>query len=66
MTREQFKELWESNNEGGGITFNDIADCAISWGVSSCPYTQEMRVVQYQVLVEAKTNDAEEFNPYKM
>lgn len=31
-TKEKFKELWESDN-GGGITFDDIADCAKDWGI---------------------------------
>lgn len=30
MTKEEFKVRWESNENGGGITFNDIANCAIS------------------------------------
>lgn len=28
MTKEQFKKRWESDDRGGGITFNDVADCA--------------------------------------
>lgn len=32
MTREQFKTCWESSEDGGGITYDDIADCAIAWG----------------------------------
>jgi len=31
MTKEQFKTKWESNVSGGGITYNDIADCAVAW-----------------------------------
>lgn len=34
MTKQEFKVRWESDANGGGITFNDIANCAGSWGVS--------------------------------
>jgi hypothetical protein len=36
-TKEEFKRLWESNDNGGGITFDDIADCAKAWGLYSTP-----------------------------
>lgn len=29
MTKAQFKKRWDSNEDGGGITFDDIAQCAI-------------------------------------
>ena len=32
MTKKDFKELWESNDDGGGITNQDVANCAIEWG----------------------------------
>lgn len=34
MTKEKFKKRWESNDNGGGITYEDIAKCAIKWGIS--------------------------------
>lgn len=32
MTKAQFKKYWDSNEDGGGITFDDIAQCAADWG----------------------------------
>lgn len=36
-TKEEFKFLWESNEDGGGITWGDIADCAVAWGIAKMP-----------------------------
>lgn len=36
-TKEKFKELWESDKYGGGITYDDCADCAKAWGLYSNP-----------------------------
>ncbi len=63
MTKIQFKQKWESNSDGGGITFDDIAECAKLWGISSSPKTQPIDKITYKVLKAAGTNDAEDFNP---
>jgi hypothetical protein len=63
MTKEEFKTRWESNDNGGGITYDDIANCAVAWGISRTPKTRRIDVIRYQVLVEAGTVDAEEFKP---
>ena len=63
MTKDEFKTRWESNDDGGGITFDDIADCAKRWGIFSRPRTARIDLVRYRVLVAAGTNDAEEFKP---
>lgn len=63
MTKEEFKIRWESSEDGGGITFNDIAQCAVKWGINSRPKTSDMNKVFYAVLKAANTNDFEEFNP---
>ena len=63
MNKEEFKARWESNDNGGGINYNDIADCAVAWGISSRPKTSRMDVIRYQVLKAAGTVDAEEFTP---
>lgn len=63
MTREEFKKRWESNDRGGGITFDDIADCAKDWLISSSPRTQQIDRIRYRVLKAANTSDCEEFNP---
>ena len=62
-TKEKFKELWEANSCGSGITFDDIAECAIAWGISSHPRTRPIDEITYRVLKAAQVNDAEEYNP---
>ena len=63
MTQEQFKRLWEANSAGSGITFDDIAECAIAWGISSHPRTRPIDEITYKVLKAAQVNDAEDYNP---
>ena len=63
MTKEEFKNKWESDDNGGGITFDDIASCAIRWGLFSEPRVKPIDLVRYKVLVAANTTDAEDFNP---
>jgi hypothetical protein len=63
MTKEEFKTRWESNDNGGGIIYDDIANCAVAWGISRTPKTRRIDVIRYQVLVAAGTVDAEEFKP---
>ena len=65
MTKQEFKDRWESNDNGGGISYNDIADCAVAWGISRTPKTRRIDAIRYQVLVAAGTVDAEEFAPEK-
>lgn len=65
MNKEQFKKRWESNKNGGGITVDDIAACAKSWGVCSSPKTKPIQEVIYKVLVAAETLDAEDYKPEK-
>lgn len=62
LSRQQFKQKWESSDDGGGITFNDIAECAVNWGLCLKPKTQNMNFIRYIVLKEANTNDAELYN----
>lgn len=63
MNKYEFKERWESNDSGGGITYDDIADCYIKWGLGQHPKTRPMDTVRYLVLKSANTCDAEDFNP---
>lgn len=63
MTKIEFKKRWESDENGGGINFDDIAVCAKAWGLFSRPKTCDMGLVRYRVLKAANTLDAEEFNP---
>lgn len=61
-TKEDFKRLWEANEHGSGITFDDIAECAVAWGISSHPRTRPIDEITYKVLKAAQVNDAEEYN----
>ena len=63
LTRQQFKERWERDDIGGGITYEDIADCAAEWGLASNPKTMPMNRVLYMVAKEAGTSDHEEYKP---
>jgi hypothetical protein len=63
MTKEEFKARWESDDDGGGISFLSIADCAVAWGISAQPKTQRVDILRYQVLKAAGVSDAEEFTP---
>ena len=37
MTKKEFKKRWESDEHGGGITLDDVADCYKEWGLGSQP-----------------------------
>jgi hypothetical protein len=63
MTKEVFKKRWESNNNGGGITFNDIAECAKSWGIAAKPKIMPIDKIVYETLKAAGTKDADEYKP---
>lgn len=52
-TKAKFKKLWESDNQGGGITFEDIADCAKDWGLYSKPKIHAMSDVLEAVVKAA-------------
>ena len=56
-TKEEFKKLWESDEDGGGITYDDIVDCAKEWGVSQTPRTQQLQRIVYQVCLAAGVNE---------
>jgi hypothetical protein len=61
MTPEEFKARWESDDNGGGITFDDIAGCAKAWGLYSTPRIARINAVRYAVLKKAGTVDAAEY-----
>lgn len=63
MTKTEFRRRWESDDEGGGITFDDIAECAIEWGVDLIPRAHPIVAARYAVLVAAGVADAEEYRP---
>jgi hypothetical protein len=57
MTQKEFKKRWESDPEGGGITFDDIATCAREWGLCSSPKAKPMDDVVEMVLKAADVKD---------
>jgi len=61
MEKHEFKARWESDETGGGINYDDIAECAKAWGIASKPRTMPIDKIRYLVLRAADTNDAEEF-----
>jgi len=63
MTKEEFKKRWESDDDGGGITYNDIADCAKAWGLYHAPRTAQIDRVLYRVLEAAGVEDYAEYEP---
>ena len=52
-TKEEFKRLWESSDDGGGITYDDIAECAKAWGLYSKPKCHSLCDVTNAVLSAA-------------
>ena len=65
MTKDEFKKRWESDDEGGGIDFDDVADCAKAWGLFRTPRTAQINKVLYRVLKAADVEDAESYNTDK-
>jgi hypothetical protein len=63
MTKEEFKSRWESNDNGGGISFNDLSECAKEWGIASRPRIMPIDTIRYLVLKAANTVDAEDYKP---
>ena len=63
MTPQQFKERWESSDDGDGITFGDIVECATEWGVTNCRDILPIDAVRYLVLKAAGVNDTENYRP---
>ncbi len=57
MTKKQFKKRWESNESGGGITFDDIAECAVKWNLYSCPKIHNIFAVRKAVLKSAQVEE---------
>lgn len=61
MNKAEFKQRWESDPVGGGITYDDVAECAKDWGLFSTPKAHDVQEVLYAVLKEAKAEDAENY-----
>ena len=63
MAKQEFKKRWESDDAGGGISFEDVANCAKAWGIASYPRTMRLELIRYLVLKAAGVKDAEEYAP---
>jgi hypothetical protein len=37
MTREEFARRWDSDASGGGISMDEVAECAQAWGLFAVP-----------------------------
>ena len=57
MTKEEFRKRWDGDENGGGITFDDIADCAEEWGLYTTPRIHPIDVVAHEVTVIAGCKD---------
>ena len=57
MTKAEFKTRWESDDCGGGITWDDVADHAEAWGLVRTARIMPMQKVLQLVL---KAADCEE------
>lgn len=58
-TKEEFKRLWEADDNGSGIIYDDIAECAKDWGLFSNPRCHSLCDVTNAVLRAAGCEDAE-------
>lgn len=50
MTKQEFKTRWDSDDNGGGLTYEDIATVAKEWGLYSRPMICPMSEVLSAVL----------------
>lgn len=53
MTREQFAERWDKDDDGDNITMNEVADCAEAWGLFATPRVHPMHQVLEAVVKES-------------
>lgn len=53
-SKAEFKKLWESDRSGGGITFEDVADCARDWGLYATPRIVQLDLVLEKVLLASE------------
>lgn len=52
-TKEEFKRLWDGDDRGGGITYEDLADCSVAWGLYARPMINPIDQVKASVLEAA-------------
>lgn len=51
MTKEEFKLRWDKDENGDGITVDDIADCAVAWKLCTHPKTLPIDTVIRMVVI---------------
>ena len=42
MTKAEFAERWEKDDNGDGITVDEVAECAVAWGLYHSPKIEPM------------------------
>lgn len=57
MTKEEFARRWDSGDDGGGITFDDIAQCAIEWHITPHPKSMPVDDVARKVVAASGAKD---------
>ena len=60
MTKEEFKKKWESS-EGEAISFQELTECAVSWGIVNKNNMPPIWDYQYKVLEAANCVDSHEY-----
>lgn len=50
MSREEFKRRWDAREP---ITYDEVADCYVAWGLGSYPRTKPIDLVMDRVLKAA-------------
>lgn len=53
MTKEEFARRWDKDDTGDGITYNEIADCAVAWGLFATPRIHPIQDVKAIVVKES-------------
>jgi len=53
MTKKEFKKRWNKDENGDGITFDDVAECAKEWGLFPKPRIHDQAKVTRAVLKAA-------------
>lgn len=63
MTKEEFRERWGGPTDPSDLTYEDVAACAVEWGVVSQPKIMRMEWVLYKVLKAAEMWNVERYRP---
>lgn len=50
MTKEEFARRWDKDDNGDGITFDEVAECAKAWGLFATPRIHPIHKVRDAVV----------------